>query len=482
MARDTLTLAKPRWTLRRKLGIGLVLIIGLVFIGFNSVNVMLTREARRNDAALAAKALARLAMGSLIGELANHELTSERIRTMVRNLGATFARLKPEEHNLAFLLVTNTNGDVIEGFAATQLAVFPGGITYESQSQVLTEVARLGGALGGHVRTTASDITIPGRGVVGKLYVGISVARVEHDLQRDLLLSVLALLAAVAALLVYSSQALGRLVVRPLEQVVNSMRAVRDGSLNEELPVRSNDELGILSETFNFMVTGLRDREKLREAFNRYVSRQVYEKLQAGELQLAGEQREATVVFTDIRSFTSLAERMTPKEVVHLLNEYFTEMVEIVFKYDGFLNKFIGDAIMAVYNVPLEQSQPELRAVRTAIEMLQALERLNQRRQARGLFPLRIGIGINTGPVIAGNIGHEERLEYTVIGDTVNLAQRIESQTKVTGMPLLISQATYERVADAVVAEALPVVKLKGKQESVQLYAVTGLRTGRRMG
>ncbi|MEE8408025.1 MAG: adenylate/guanylate cyclase domain-containing protein, partial [Myxococcota bacterium] len=219
-----------------------------------------------------------------------------------------------------------------------------------------------------------------------------------------------------------------------------------------------------------------REREQLKDAFSRYVSTQVYKKLQQGEINLTGETRNATILFSDIRAFTALSERLPPNEVVLLLNEYFNVMVEIVFKHEGFLNKFMGDALMAVYNVPIDQTDPELRAVKTALEMMTALTELNRNRAERGLFAIKIGIGVNTGPVTAGNIGHMRRLEYTVIGDAVNLAQRIESQTKVTGMPILISKTTYQSVADRVVAQALPPVKVKGKQEPVALYAVTAMR------
>jgi adenylate cyclase len=272
--------------------------------------------------------------------------------------------------------------------------------------------------------------------------------------------------------------ALRRMVVSPIGKVVDAMRAVQDGNLDHEVNLKRSDELGLLADAYNFMVRGLRERARLADAFSRYVSSQVYAKFQSGEIQLSGELKDATVLFSDIRSFTSLSEQLSPGDVVAMLNEYFTAMVEIVFKYEGFVNKFIGDALMAIYNIPLTQSQPELRAVRTALEMLESLATLNAKREARGQFPLRIGIGINTGPVIAGNIGHQKRLEYTVIGDTVNVAQRIESQTKVTGTPLLIAEATYKAVAEFVEAEALPPVKVKGKQEAVVLYAVKGLRPG----
>jgi adenylate cyclase len=281
---------------------------------------------------------------------------------------------------------------------------------------------------------------------------------------------------ALVLLVVYSSMSLSRLVINPLGRVAGAMGEVQKGDLRQTLLVDRQDEIGKLAGTFNYMVEGLREQERLRDAFNKYVSEKVYAKFRDGSLTLTGETREATILFSDIRSFTTLSEQLSAPEVVEMLNEYFSRMVDIVLKHDGFINKFIGDALMAIYNVPVDQDEPELRAVNTGIEMMAALDLLNHERKERGMFPIHIGIGINTGPVVAGNIGHQQRLEYTVIGDAVNLASRIESQTKVAGATLLISESTYRKVASHVVAEALPPVKVKGKAEPVPLYAIKGLR------
>ncbi|MEO1173987.1 MAG: adenylate/guanylate cyclase domain-containing protein, partial [Myxococcota bacterium] len=168
-------------------------------------------------------------------------------------------------------------------------------------------------------------------------------------------------------------------------------------------------------------------------------------------------------------------EHLDPADGANLVRDYLDRLGSVVLAHGGMIDQFIGDSVVALFNAPLEQAHPELRAVRTAVEMQHALVRLNQKRQTRGQLPIRVGIGINTGPVIAGNIGHEKRLEYTVIGDAVNLAQRIESQTKVTGATVLISETTYRAVAQHVTVEPLQPVKVKGKQEPVRLFSVTGL-------
>jgi len=361
------------------------------------------------------------------------------------------------------------------GRAKPELTVFPGKVVHDEETKVLEEVARLGGKLGGYVRTKRFPLRIGGE-VIGKLIVGTSLARVERDVRQNLIVNLGILGGVLLMMVLYASFILRRLVVSPLNIVVKAMNAVRKGNLDQDVDIKSRDEIGVLANTYNFMVSGLREREHLKDAFNRYVSDKVYEKFREGSINLTGEARQATVLFSDIRSFTSLSERLTPEQVVAMLNEYFTEMVEIIFRNDGMVNKFIGDAIMAIYNVPLPQSYSELRAVRTAVEMVDALEKLNARREARGDFAINIGIGINTGPVVAGNIGHQRRLEYTVIGDTVNLAQRLESQTKVAGCKLLVSEATYQAVCQWVEAEMLPPVKVKGKAEPVNLYSVTAVR------
>ena len=469
---------KPRASLRLKLAIGLVLIIGILFSAINIWNITTHREARLNDANHAARAIVSIVASTLVSELAQSGLDSERLKTTVRNIGRTYAQVNSDDRTLAYLVVLDSYKHVVAGFAKPQLVIFPGGATYQDEKEVLQNIAKLEGSLGGEMRASSYKFTVPQTSEQGRLLVGTSLAQVQRESTRDLVINVSVLVAGLIALLIYSNATLGRLVITPINMFMDSMQRVRDGDLKTRVVLQRTDEIGVLADTYNFMVQGLSERERLKDAFNRYVSKQVYAQLEAGAIKLTGEQREATILFSDIRSFTALSEQLTPRDIVDMLNEYFNEMVEIVFKYDGFLNKFIGDAMMAVYNAPIDQPEPELKAVKTALEMLDALQRLNAKRTQRGQFPLRIGIGINTGMVVAGNIGHEQRLEYTVIGDAVNLAQRIESQTKVSGASLLVSETTYARVAQYVIAEALPAVKVKGKQDAVPLYAITSMRRG----
>lgn len=420
--------------------------------------------------------MARLVAGGLLEELAENDVKSPHTQACLHSFIGPIFRLNAYNKKLAFILVTDPNGSVIGGQAHPELTTFVGGKTLTPSDAVLREVARLDGPLSSQMSLERFPLKLGERGIVAKLLVGTSLARVEAEVVQDLMLNAGFFMLALAILILYASFALDHLVVTAIGQVVEAMRRVQTGQLDTEIDVTRTDEIGLLVEAYNYMVRGLQDRAKLQDAFSRYVSTQVYEKFQAGEIELAGAKRQATVLFRDIRSFTSLSEQMDPNDVVIMLNEYFTVMVGSIFKYEGFLNKFVGDAFMAIYNVPLDQTTPELRAVWTALEMKTNLDILNILRAKKSLFAIKMGIGINPGPVVAGNIGHKKRLEYTVIGDAVNLAQRLESQTKESGVNILVSKATWQAVSPYVEGAALEPVRVKGKSEPVPIYRVGRLR------
>jgi len=180
------------------------------------------------------------------------------------------------------------------------------------------------------------------------------------------------------------------------------------------------------------------------------------------------------VLFCDVRGFTSISERLAPEEVVSLLNAFYTLMIDATFKHDGTLDKFLGDGVMAVFGAPIFHADHSVRALRTALGMQAGIRELSARRVAEGKAPLRIGIGVNAGSAVAGNVGTEQRMEYTVIGDSVNLAARLESYAKAG--QILISAHTHALVKHAIDARPLGRLKVRGKEDELDVYEVLGVR------
>jgi adenylate cyclase len=206
------------------------------------------------------------------------------------------------------------------------------------------------------------------------------------------------------------------------------------------------------------------------------MSKQVAEHVMAnaGDLALGGVRREVSVLFADVRGFTSYSEKHSAEDVTRTLNEYFQVVVEVIAAHEGVLDKFIGDGIMVVFGAPAPQADHALRAVLTGLEMQAALNSLNLKRAQRGDDPIAIGIGVNTGIVVSGNLGSIERMEFTVIGDTVNLAARLEGRA--AQGQVLIGQNTYDKVRDRVLAEHLGALPVKGKQAPVEIWLVKGIK------
>lgn len=217
-----------------------------------------------------------------------------------------------------------------------------------------------------------------------------------------------------------------------------------------------------------------KEKRWIRETFQRYVSPHVVEALirDPSRLALGGEEREVSVLFCDIRGFTSWSERLRPEELVPLLNEYLSALTEVILKEDGVLDKYIGDAIMAFWGAPLNQPDHALQAVRTAQTMVRRLETLNTAWAARGVAPLKNGVGIATGIVVVGNMGSLERFDYTVIGDTVNTASRLESATKELGETIVFAESTAEKIKHALPVKALGEIMVKGKEKAVKVYTL----------
>jgi adenylate cyclase len=223
-------------------------------------------------------------------------------------------------------------------------------------------------------------------------------------------------------------------------------------------------------------VTEEREKKKVRGAFQYYLTASVVNEIlkDPSKLKLGGDKKNLSVMFSDIRGFTSISEKLTPEELVRLLNEYLTAMTDVVFKYDGLLDKYIGDAIMAVFGAPLDQPDHALRACRTGIEMMSELRRLREKWAAEGRPDVNIGVGINTGDMVVGNMGSQMRFDYTVMGDSVNLASRLEGTNKEYGTNIIISEFTYEIVKDELLCRELDAVRVKGKKLPIRIFELLG--------
>jgi adenylate cyclase len=260
-----------------------------------------------------------------------------------------------------------------------------------------------------------------------------------------------------------------RSVLRPVDDLLAATERVKRGDLDARVPLLSGDELGTLAGSFNEMMRGLAERERLREALGSYVDPDVANRVLTEGALLEGQDVEATVMFVDIRDFTPLAERSSARETVAYLNEFFELVVPIVLRHGGHANKFIGDGVLACFGAPEPLDGHAVRGVSAAIDVVLAVE---ERFGGR----LSVGVGLNSGPLVVGSVGGGGRLEFTVIGDPVNVAARVEAATRETGDPVLITEAT-RCLLDAAEPKLLErgEVPLKGKSEPTPIYALAAL-------
>jgi adenylate cyclase len=281
-------------------------------------------------------------------------------------------------------------------------------------------------------------------------------------------------------------------LTKPLKRVAATMRdIISTNDLSERVVVEYRDEIGSLAQTFNLMVGELeraygqiksfafkavlaqKREQKIRNIFQMYVPKDVIEKFFTNpESMLVGENRVLSVLFSDIRSFTTISEKMMPDDLVSSLNKYFTVMVDIIMARKGIVDKYIGDAIMAFFGAPVKHEDDALQSVMAGIEMGEALVKFNEEQKTAGKPPFHIGVGINYGVVTVGNIGTEKKMNYTVIGDMVNLASRLEGLTKKYHQEVIISESLRMKVKDTLHVRLLDSVAVKGKTRGDRIYTV----------
>ncbi|MDE3075645.1 MAG: HAMP domain-containing protein [Chloroflexota bacterium] len=291
------------------------------------------------------------------------------------------------------------------------------------------------------------------------------------------------LFSAVVFVVLIIGLVLARRITAPILVLVKACQLVATGDLEQQVNVKSKDETGVLAHTFNHMVSGLKERDFIRDTFGKYMSEAVSEAILNGDVKLGGERKTVTVLVSHIRSsggqpFTGLYETMEAEGVVALLNSYFHSMVDCIVKYEGVVDKFVGDEILAVFGAPIAHQDDARRGVLAALEMRRRVVEFNRQMEESGRDPIRVGIGLYSGPVVSGNIGSEVRMEYTVIGDTVNCTARTEELTKEYHTDLLIGDTTYELITDYVDVARPIMITLRGRTQESAIYPVLGLKQG----
>ncbi|MBI4801256.1 MAG: HAMP domain-containing protein [Elusimicrobia bacterium] len=327
------------------------------------------------------------------------------------------------------------------------------------------------------------DISAPvfsGNRRTGTVHIGFTRASVAGSL-KDAKKQVLVLVGSAIILCIAGSILIVGWMLRPLPVLAQATLEVGKGCLDVQVNFKMKDEIGQLAQAFNRMVAGLREKEMIRSTFGRYMSKEVVDGFLNGKvsLELGGELKEMSILMSDIRDFTELSEKLPPHDVVQLLNRYFTEMVQAIGAHGGTVDKFIGDAILAVFGWPLYRQDHAKLAVTAALEMKERLAVLNGALVKEGRKPIAIGIAIHTGKAVAGNIGSLEKVQYTVIGDTVNLASRMESANKDYGTDLIVSRPVYLATSGYFDFQDIGEKPVRGRTEAVHIYQVSGHKPNR---
>ena len=391
--------------------------------------------------------------------------------------------LRPTQQptRLRFLVDFAKDGDTAqpgEAYEASELPIMLKGFVAPAVEEE-PYADQWGMTLSGYAPITDSD----GRSV-GLVGVDVEVVQIA-GLRRQVLMVVASAFGVAFVLLSLASILVARSVRRPLTKLIDGTAAIARGDLTTRLHMQQRDEFGVMGRHFDSMAEALQDREFVRETFGRYVSEDVAKLLldQRIHTELAGEERVVTVLFSDIRGYSSISERLPPVQVVDMLNRYLSAMNEVIDEHKGCVIEFLGDAILAVFGAPHYLPDHSERAVRCALRMRERLVELNQEWRQSGLSQYWQGmtdeglserIGIHTGPVVAGNLGGTTRMKYAVIGDSVNVASRLESLNKELDTDILVSEQVYTHLPSDLLEQLddKGVHQVKGRQQSVRVFGI----------
>ena len=307
-----------------------------------------------------------------------------------------------------------------------------------------------------------------------RIYAILQRSRADRIAPYLALQAALLFIAAVSVAVTFAgSIRIARRITRPVSALAEAAREIARGNYAVRTANAGRDEIAELSRAFDGMAQGLEERDRVRDVLGKVASSEVVKQLLDRRIELGGQELDATVMFTDLRDFTALCEKLTPQQSLAFLNEFLTEISEVVEAHGGVVDKYVGDGVMALFGAPVTRPDDAQRAVEAAIEVRDRIERLRPRLAARGMPSPEIGIGLSTSRVVAGNVGSPSRLNYTVLGDGVNLGSRLEGLTKRYHVPIVVSDRTRASVTGIVFRE-LDKVRVKGRSEATRIWQPLG--------
>jgi len=409
------------------------------------------------------------------------ELSPQTLALLLQNAGVQLESVQtqfqggnsPYEFGLKYFLIVNAEDKVVfTDKAELNGRVITDTVTLTSSSSIV----RLTGWTGERVFEGITPLENEAGKRLGTAYIGVSTEPIDN-LIRDIVVSSSWTMIAALAVTVTLTILFTRRALAPVAQIAEASYAVARGDLNQRIPETGWDELGSLSRSFNDMVKGLNERERMRDLFGRYLSREVSEAVLAGRVTLRGERKTITCLYCDMRGSTAFAEQHAPEEVMEALNQYFEVIVLSVEAHGGIVNRFVGDEAVCIFGAPTSYRDHAERALQAALSMREGLAYLNQKRTTLNLPTLKFGIGLNTGEVVAGATGSEERQEYTVIGDAMNLGARIQALNKeFPDHDILLSEFTVAALgpgAERYNFVDLGPVEIRGKSLPVRVFGLT---------
>ncbi len=404
------------------------------------------------------------------------------IGTLIRefdlyHVGQLIKRIGKSYPDVLYITVYDSSGAIFDEYRREEKAGPPGGKVGElAESVNLLKPVLVQRYAGRGADALDIAVLVEDRGEkVGYVRLGYSMASLNAEMraQQNRLWEI-GLALVILGILV--SLTIARRVANPIQILSGAAHEVGSGNMNVSVDIDSGGrEVRELARNFNEMTKGLRERDRIRDTFSKYVSKQIAQELldNPDKVVLGGERRDVVSLFCDIRDFTSISEQETPEKVVELLNEFFSEMVPIIFKYEGTLDKYIGDAFMAVFGSPVEVDHSADKAIECAMEIQRHMIDLNKKWADENRRNFGVGIGLNYGPAISGNIGFEERMEYTVIGDSVNVAARVEKLTRTYSANIIVTENLLKHATKNYPVKFIKKILVKGKNEHIEIYEIS---------